>query len=137
MTAWERAKSLLAEGGHTCVLCSHSQTQVSNERGVGYLLGLLDSKADVSGWYVADKVVGKGAAFLYVLLGVRAVYANVMSVAAREVLERYGIQTEYAELPARIVNRTRTGFCPIESAVVDETSPQFALQKIRERIHTL
>ena len=79
----------------------------------------LKEGVDMQGAYVADKVVGKAAAYLYVLLGVRKVYAAVISRPALDVLERYNIGIVYDMLVPAIRNRTDTGFCPMETAVLD------------------
>ena len=42
-----------------------------------------------------DKVVGRAAAFLYVLLEVKEIYAGVMSEGAADVLSKYGICSGY------------------------------------------
>ena len=79
MDNWEKAKTLLAEGGYTCVICGGDKVYTSHERGVKPLLELLEQGAELKGFSAADRVVGKAAAFLYVLLGVSAVYAGVIS----------------------------------------------------------
>jgi hypothetical protein len=90
-----------------------------------------------SNFCAADKVVGAGAAYLYVLLGVTEVYALVVSIRAREILARHGV-TLYAELVVpHIVNRAGDGICPIEQAVAEATDPQDALTRIRHRLREL
>lgn len=85
----------------------------------------------------ADKVIGKGAAFLYVLLGIKQVYATVISESAKHVLEKNGIALEYDTLVDRIMNRTRTGFCPIETAVVEIEDANEALMVIKATFREL
>ena len=75
----QRAKQMLEEENCTCVLCKEAMVHKSHRRGVAPLLELLDEGADVIGASAADRVVGKATAFLYSLLGVRSVYAYVMS----------------------------------------------------------
>ncbi|MBE6890147.1 MAG: DUF1893 domain-containing protein [Ruminococcaceae bacterium] len=136
MTDIERAKARLCDGGFTCVMCREEQTLVSTERGVKPLLSwLTEGKGD--GFFAADKVVGAGAAFLYVLLGVREVYADVMSKPALDILIRYGIKAECGTLCANIINRVGTGICPIEQAVAGIDTPTEALKAIEERLKTL
>ena len=92
---WERAAGLLAARGYTCVLCKGEKVYTSTARGVGPLIRWLDEKTDLNGFCAADKVVGKAAAALYVLLGVAAVYAPVMSGMAVQMLEEHGIEVRY------------------------------------------
>ena len=120
-TELQRALARLEEGGFTCVITNGDQTFESHERGVAPLLAFLESGEVPVGSVAADRVVGKAAAFLYVLLRVRAVHARVMSRPATEVLARYGIAWSADVEVEAIRNRAGTGFCPMESAVRDMT----------------
>ena len=89
MNDLERAKSILQSGSYTCVLCQGDNLHTSQHRGVRPLLELLET--DVTGFCAAVKVVGKATAFLYCLLKVKAVHAQVISLAALQVLQEGGI----------------------------------------------
>jgi len=132
-----QAKEKLAEGTYTCVLIRESVTYISTERGVKPLLNWLTSGMNLQGFSAADKVVGKAAAFLYVLAGVREVYAPVMSKAAIDVLEAHGIATYCDSAVKAIINRAKTGMCPMEQAVWSISEPNAALTAIRQRLATL
>lgn len=134
MSDLERAKGLLEGSDNTCVIIGGDETLVSQKRGVAPLLEWLDEGRDLSGYSAADKVVGNGAAFLYVLLGVNDVYARVLSKSAFETLKRHRITVTYDVMTDAIRNRDNTGFCPIESAVAGISSPEEALEAIRERL---
>ncbi|MCR5742175.1 MAG: DUF1893 domain-containing protein [Lachnospiraceae bacterium] len=127
-----QAKSLLKEGGHTCVLCLDGDVLASDERGVKPLLMFLESGADYSKYCAADRVVGKAAAFLYEKLCITHVYAQTVSEAALEVFVRYGCEITYDVLVPRIKNRAGDGFCPMESAVRDIDCADDALRAILE-----
>ncbi len=129
-----RALELLREEGLTCAVCRGDAVYQSTARGVRPLLDWLDEGAPLNGASAADKVVGTGAAYLYALLGVAEVYAEVVSAAAEKVLKRYGISLHFGTIVPRIRNRTGDGYCPIESAVENATDPQEALTRIRERL---
>ena len=133
----KQAADLLLSGNYTCVLCGRDCSYTDMRRGVRPLLELLDRGKNLCGFVAADKVVGKAAAFLYVLMGVSAVYAQVVSAPAKEVLSRYGIELVYAHQVPAIENRTKTGLCPIESSVWDIDDPQIALVAIRHTLETL
>ena len=81
--------------------------------------------------------MGAGAAFLYVLLGVREVYALVLSERAKAVLEENGVSVVFETLVSKIENRAKNGFCPIETAVWEQTEPAAALTKIRQSLESL
>lgn len=130
----EKAKLLLREGAFTLAAVKGGYVFTSCERGVKPLIGLLDSNDGIRRFSAADKVVGKAAAFLYVLLEAEAVYADVISIPALEVLERHKIHAEYSSLTEAIRNRTNTGFCPMETAVIEISEPEKALTAIRKRL---
>lgn len=132
------AKQQLATGQFTCVLCKDSQTITATARGVRPLVDLL-AEGTLPGYSAADKVVGKATAFLYVLLGVRTVYAPVISAPALAVLQRFGVDASCDKVVEAIFNRDRTGFCPMETAVRDLDDPAAAyarvLEVLRQGIH--
>ncbi len=121
----------LQREGLTCILQQGERVLTSTQRGVAPLVAWLD--AGEAGCIAADKVVGRAAAFLYVLLGVRAVFAGVMSEGGRRVLSAHGIHAEYGALCDVIINRAGTGMCPMEEAVRSAVRPEEALALIRRR----
>ena len=128
------ARNLLDSGDYTCVLCQGDTVHTATERGVKPLLTWLDSGLDAAGFSAADRVVGRATAFLYVLLGVKEVYARVMSRPAAEVLERHGIGVQAGQLVDGIINRKGTGPCPFEAAVLTIDTPTEALTAIRKKL---
>ncbi|MBR5273199.1 MAG: DUF1893 domain-containing protein [Clostridia bacterium] len=132
-----KAKEILNSGKYTCVLVDGDSVYTSTERGVKPLLTWLDDVIYLKGYSAADKVVGKAAAFLYVLLGVEEVYASVISKPSVEVFQTYGIKFSYDTLVDAIKNRTDTGFCPMEQAVKDISSPSNALKAVKETLKNL
>lgn len=128
------AINILNSDKYTCVLCRGSTVYTSTERGVKPLLDLLDAGTDLQGFSAADKVVGKAAAFLYVLLGVKEVYARVMSEMAVCVLNDNGISAKYDINVKNIINRAGTGNCPMEEAVSGLSSPSEALKTVRLKL---
>lgn len=137
MSNINKAKEILQNGGFTCVLTDGEKLFTSNKRGVAPLLEWYDSGNCFKNFSAADKVVGKAAAFLYVLLGVKEVFALVISKAALSVFEDYKIPVEYAELVPAIKNRTNTGFCPMESATKDVENPQKAVEVVKNKLREL
>ncbi len=130
----ENARRILEEKGYTCVLRREDTVYTATERGVKPLVRWLTEGVDVRGFSAADKVVGKATAYLYVLLGVKGVYAHVMSVSAAEVLTRHGITAAQGKLVGNIINRQGDGICPFEEAVLDIQTPEEALTAIRAKM---
>lgn len=122
---------------NTCALCHSDVVYTTTQRGVKPLLDWLDGGTDLKGFSAADKVVGRAAAFLYVLLGVREVYAFVISEAAVSVLKKHGIDAKYEKSVPHIINRMGNGMCPMEQAVLDIEDPDNALTAIRKRLAEL
>ncbi len=132
-----KARRLLESGGHTCVLCKSDTVFADNRRGIRPLLTFYRSGTDLHGFSAADKVVGKAAAFLYLLMGVEAVYASVISTPARQVLVGGGIAVSCGSEVTAIQDRTGTGFCPMETAVWNIDDPHTALTAIEEALSKL
>ena len=133
----KNACALLDAGDYTCVLCKEDTTHTATDRGVAPLLRWVEEARPLTGFSAADRVVGRGAAFLYVLLGVKEVYARVMSHPAAEVLQSHGIAVSADTLVDGIINRQGTGPCPFEAAVIDITDAQNALTAIRAKMAAL
>lgn len=134
MTDLEKARELLVSGNYTCAVCRGNSTWTTCERGVKPLLNWLDDGADLKNASAADRVVGRGAAFLYCLLGVKEVHARVMSKPAAEVLAAHGITALADTFVEGIINRKGTGPCPFEEAVMTITDPAQALAAIRKKM---
>ncbi len=133
----EKAKMLLNINDHTCVLSDGQTILTDKRRGVRPLLDILESRRNVSDFSAADKVVGKAAAFLYCLLGVKYLYARVISQSALDVLVNAQVCVEYDQLVPAIRNRTNDGFCPMEQAVWNITDPASALLAIYDTLSKL
>jgi hypothetical protein len=133
----EKAKSLLTENQYTCVLCLDGREYHSTERGVRPLLDFLDLGESFCGFSAADKTVGAGAAHLYVLLGVKSLFASIISKEGKRILEENGIDVFYDTEVSFIINRAQTGMCPIESAVFGVNDSKKALEIIRKTLKEL
>ena len=133
----QKAKMLLADSDYTCVLCKGDRVLTSRLRGVAPLMSFWKEKEDISGFFAADKVVGKATALLYCLLGVQQIYATVMSRPALLVLQAHGIPAFYEQLVDAIQNRTGDGFCPMETATRDIEDPALAPDAIEKALQAL
>lgn len=133
----QKAKELLRSQNCTCVLCKGEETLSSTQRGVKPLLNWLEQTPDWQGYCAADRVVGRAAAFLYLLMGVKQLYAGVISQHALRLLEQHHIESEYGQLVPAIRNRAGDGFCPMESAVLEIDDPTEALAAIKQTLQSL
>ena len=133
----EKAKEILNASSYTCVLAKGSEIYTSTKRGVSPLLEWLDSEKNFEGFSAADKVVGKAATHLYLLLGIKVLYANVISSRALELLLANGLDVYYGETAEWIKNRSNTGFCPMELCVADIDNAEDALAAIKNKLEEL
>lgn len=69
---------------------------------------------------IADKVIGKVAASVLTVAGVKEIYADVISQYAIPVLEKNSVKYEYKKLVDYIQNNDKTGMCPMENKYKDE-----------------
>ena len=123
--------------GHTCVLTDGERVYTSRLRGVKPLVQFLESGTIPPSLSAADKVVGKATAYLYVLLKIRTLYAQVISEPAISVLQAHGIEVQYGTLVPGIINRTGDGICPFEAAVMAIHDPATAYTAILHKMQEL
>jgi len=80
-----------------------------------------------------DRIVGRAAAAIYVVGKAARVLAPVMSEAAVRLLEEHGVASVADAVVPYIINRTRTGPCPMDAATAALTDPAeivFAVQRL-------
>ena len=128
MTNLEYAKSLLAQ--HTCVLCREAAVYSSKLTGIAPMLEWITAGTELNGFSAADRIVGKAAALLFVLAGVREVYGEVISEAGLAVLTEHRIPCSYGTRVPFIINRKGDGMCPMEETVQNISDPQSAFEAL-------
>ena len=125
----------LHEGGYSCVVRQGAEVRTFTRRGVADLYDLLCNDPDfLRGASVADKVIGKGAAALLILGGVRQLHADIISVGALELLRDQPIEVAWDTLSPHIENRDRTGRCPLDSTCAEARTAEECLPLIRDFI---
>lgn len=120
--------------GLTCIIYKDNIIYKSKDRGVKPLLDLVNKSIKVNGYNSIDKVIGKAAAFLYIILGVNNIYAEIISEPAYKLLIENNISIKYETLVPFIINRQKNGRCPMEEAVLNITDKNKALAAINKRI---
>ncbi len=123
-------------GDATCVLYrTEEDIQISREKGIRPLvLWMAEDKNALRGAAVADRIVGRAAAFLAVYGGAQAVYGEVMSEGAVSVLKNAGVAYRYKTLTDKIINRRGDGPCPMEQAVAGITDPAQAAAILKAKV---
>lgn len=130
MTNFERAMAALHRENYTCVLCDDRRFLTDRKRGILPLLQRLEEK-ELRGMCVADRAVGRAAAMLLICGGASAVYGEVMTQEARELLNAHGIETAFGTLTDVIRNREGNAPCPMERAVEGLSEPSDAPAVLR------
>lgn len=118
----DNAKQLLVDN-RTCVFVKDTSVFLNEEKGIVPIMGYLNNGEDLKDYSVADRIVGKAAAFLFVCAGIKEVYGEVMSEKAIKVLEEYKIPYEYKTKTDMIINRKGDDICPMEKTVKDINDP--------------
>ncbi|MBP3760949.1 MAG: DUF1893 domain-containing protein [Ruminococcus sp.] len=117
MTDIEKAVQNLS--GHSICLCHENKIITDDGRGISPMMQFISEEKDLKGWSVADIIVGKAAAMLFVKVGIIAVYGKVMSQSAKTFLESHHITCEWETLTEKIINRAGTDICPMEKTVAE------------------
>jgi hypothetical protein len=81
-----------------------------------------------------DKVVGLASAKLLVYAGVREVETDVASAPAVRYAECAGLRLRAVVVTPGILNRERTGLCPMEELALEVESPEAFLRAIARRL---
>lgn len=123
---------ILHRGNHSLVI-DNGTIHTYEGRGVSDLYHIYTSEPQIlKDTSLADKVVGKGAAALMVLGGVKQIHADVISRPALTLLESCGITVTYSKLVDNIINRMGTGICPVETLCLDCTTAEECFPKITQ-----
>ncbi len=135
--AYAAARRAIRRGEASCIVLLHrKELYRENRAGIGPALEALEAGA-LQDSVVLDRIVGRAAALLFLLGGVRRVYGKVMSRDALTLLREAGVRTDYGKCVRGIINRAGTGPCPMEAAVDGVTDPAEAARRIRETLAAL
>lgn len=114
---------------------NREEIRTFTQRGVADLYDLYQTEpAFMKGASVADKVIGKGAAALMVLGGFKAAYADIISTPALALLREAGVEVTFSREVPHIINRDKTGWCPLETACGNLQSAEDMYPVIRDFI---
>ena len=123
--------------GHSICLCRSGEFFTDDGRGISPVMRFISEGRDLTGYSVADVIVGKAAAMLFVKAGIVSVHGRVMSESGKAFLETHGIPCSYDVLTDRIINRKGTDICPMEKTVADIDDPETAYTALAKKIAEL
>jgi len=126
------AKEIMNNEGLTLALVKDEECFFkSKERGIKPLyIALMNNKEKLKGASAADKIVGKGAALLYIKGEVKNIYAKVISKNSVQVLEKQKIFIDKEIMVPYIKNRDKSGMCPIETMAEEDENIESLLSRI-------
>lgn len=133
----EKLIHLLHEGDYSCVI-ENGEIRTFTQRGVADLFRLLkEEPAFLRGASVADKVVGKAAAALMILGGIKEIYTDTISSPALELFRHSGIEPAFGKEVPHIINRDGTDWCPMEKLSFNEKSAETILPLIESFLNKM
>jgi uncharacterized membrane protein len=137
MDSLQSAINLIKEETATCVVMKdHKIIKTISGQGIAPVIDLYEQGV-LKDAFVADKIIGKAAAMIMVLGGVKEVYGKVMSRAGKEYLESRGVKVSNGQCIDMISNRAGNGICPMERTVMEIEEPAEALAALKETLATL
>lgn len=131
-----KAKELLIDD-KTLVFVKGNDIVDSTLSGIKPLINFLNEGKDLSGYSLADKIVGKAQAMLAVRAGIAEIYTKVLSEAGKEILDKYNIPYTYDVLTGQIINRKGTDICPMEKVVQNIDDIEEAYLALKEKVLTI
>lgn len=135
MTSIEELKDILHKKNASLVVCYKNGEikEYYNNRVIDIKNILNENAKALEDAIIADKVIGKVAASLLTLAGVKTIYADVISEFAIPVLEQNNIKFEYSEKVEFIKNNEGTNMCPMENKFKDEQDLNIIYKEIMEK----
>ncbi len=100
---------------------------------------LFDALSDngVKDAYVYDKVTGRASSLLLAYGGAKELHTGLLSQEAIPILEKYGIQYTAKKTVPYILNRSKTGSCPMETVARHLDDAQSAYPQIEQGFQQL
>ena len=131
----EKAKECLT--GHTIAIVKGEEVITSDKRGIAPMITLIKESKDLKGFSLADVVVGKAAAMLFVKAGIKEIYAETISEIAKNYLDKKEIKISYKNVVPHIINRAKTGMCIMEELVLNDEDEEIAYQKMKNKLEAM
>lgn len=138
MNEFEKVKKMLEQEEVTFSAVTKNGLITSSLRGIAPMMNLLqEDEASLSDACVADRVIGRAAAFLLLKGRAAKLYAKVISRHALDILEKSQIEVVYDKCVPYIVNRKGDGMCPMEECVLNTEDADEAYRLLSEKLESL
>lgn len=127
---------MLNAQGLSLLVFNHGELTTHANRGIQDLLQLISEQPErLNGAVAADKVIGKSAAVIMIVGGVKEVHTNLICTPARELFEKEGILVFATEEVPMILNRDKSGMCPMDTQIANIESIDECVAVLRGIIH--
>ena len=125
METVETARQKILAGKAGCVIIKNGKIiHDENGRGISPILNIYRQYPDkMEGSVLVDKVIGKAAAMVAICGKVKFVHAELICDSAVEILKKNNIEVTWTLKVKDILNRRRTGLCPMEQTVLNISDP--------------
>ena len=138
MNNLEQAKKILLDNDFTCVVVDDNEMRTSTFSGIRPLIQFLEVSEDAfKGASIADRCIGRAAAFLMIHGGVKEIYTKMISDHALALLEEHGVPVEYDVKVPYIINRTQDDMCPMEKTCLLISDPKAAYDALKVKLKEL
>lgn len=123
------AKAHLTSLGRSLVVVRDGRVVAEDdEPGIAATLAHLERvRSEGPGAVMADRIVGRAAAWAALWAGIEACYGELLCRPAESLLSENGLRVEASRRVAQILNRARSGPCPLEEAVAEARSAEEAV----------
>jgi len=110
--------------------------KIETERGLKPLVAAYDAGL-LKGSIVFDRAVGRAAAAFYAAAGAATVRTLLAGEGAEDICRKAGVELLAERTVPRILNRERSGSCPMEQAVVDLNDNQKIIEAVRATLERI
>ena len=118
-----RMLEMLNQQGLSLLVYNHDSLTTHANRGIQDLIQLISEQPErLNGAVVADKIIGKSAAAIMIVGGAKQVHTNLICTPARELFEANSVRIFAAEEVPMILNRDRSGMCPMDTRIQEVES---------------
>ena len=134
----EQAKAALVGEITFAAVLMDGSVVTSEKKGIAPMMALLKEDMTVlQGACVADRVIGRAAALLMEKAGVAAAFGEVVSSHALKAFLKNKIPFSYEKEVEYIINRTKTGMCPMEQTVLQIEDAEEAYEALKIKLAEL
>lgn len=135
--AFDEAVDMIKSKKATCVLVKDNKIiSAESPKGIYYVIDLYE-KGLLKDAYIADTIIGKAAAMIFSLGGLKGCYGRTISKSALKWLNENNINATYSELTPAIQNRKGDGICPMEETVKNIFDEEEALEALKNKVKEL